>query len=181
MKIYYIGFKGLDIKIKYENGFDKCAISSDEKAKPEFYSVFANLKNVFDEITELPSSYDKIFITSIVITYENQDIKSILVCGEMKLKKSLGSLKIQTPLKNFDDLEIKTVGKDIPTIKKGLSSDSQKTIRTLINEACDFVSGDRNQANLFGKEFVRGAIKQVIVENEHLKKAAQEIEEEMTE
>lgn len=164
MKIFYIGFKGSSINIKYENGFDKCQISSDEKAKPEFYTAFSGLKNVFDEIAELPSSYDKIFVTSIAITYESEDIKSVIVCGEMKLKKSLGSLKIQTPLKNYEDME---------GVADGLSSGSQEVIRNLIIEACFFVSGDRNQPDLFNKK-VRKMIKE---KNSILKKAGKIIDE----
>jgi hypothetical protein len=167
LKIFYIGFKGSSINIKYENGFDKCQISSDEKAKPEFYTAFSGLKNVFDEIAELPSSYDKIFVTSIAITYENEDIKSVIVCGEMKLKKSLGSLKIQTPLKNYEDME---------GVADGLSYESRKTIKLLIEEACDFVSGDRNQPDLFNKKGVKTAKEMKKEKDQKNKKIAKTLE-----
>lgn len=150
MNITKISIKNEKISIKYEDGFDVLSVVSEEKAKETFYTAFAKLKDVFDEIAELPSSYDKIFVTEITIGYDFSLLDEVSVCGEMALAKTNGALNIQTPPKKYHDTTIEIGDKTI--IKAGLSKANQEAITDLIEEACDFVNGERAQANLFPKE-----------------------------
>lgn len=136
------------IKIYYDKDFDKLHVESGERVNPEFYTAFANLKDVLLEIIQKNSLANSIGVRSIKFTKNDTGGKFCLIRGYFINKSQSGveTVKIETPEKLIEDKKA-TAKRDL-----GLSKRSQDIIRDLVEQACLFVKGHRAQQNLFDKK-----------------------------
>jgi len=149
------------IKINYDKGQDKLHVESGERATPEFYKSFAELKDVLLEIIQKNSLANSIGVRSIKFTENDTGSRYCLIRGYFVNKNQSGvdTVKIETPDKLIEDKKA-TAKRDL-----GLSKKSQDIISKLVEEACLFVKGHRAQQNLFDRETIN-KIENVIEKDE---------------
>jgi len=114
----------------------------DEEAKPGFYKAMVNLTPFIHELCELSASINgRVTVNGIALHYSgDKDIMGVKILSTLSLQKHPGCVSINTPylaesLKKEDDSE-KAKASLLP-------AECLETIKSLIKEAADYVSGKR--------------------------------------
>jgi len=127
--------------------FDEYALTSGDKAAPEFHTALQALAQDVVEMCELPDDYrQRIVVKSVSLSYGGENsVMGATITAQMMLKKSNPPLMLNTPHKAEDYYA------ESGDPKQLLDPACMRRIHALIIEAEQFIDGKREQTDMFAK------------------------------